>query len=629
MATVRINIDGREMELEQSLNLIEAARLLGIQIPHFCYHPGLGVDGNCRMCLVEIEGMPKPAIACNTTVKDLVSKDGVRKVFTTTPRVKELQKSVLEFLFLNHPLDCPICDQSGECLLQDYYMVNGQYDSRLDTAKVHKRKVVAVGPRVVLDAERCVLCTRCIRFCDSVTGTGELYIVNRGNRSEITNYPGVPLDNEYSMNTVDICPVGALTSADFRFKKRVWHLTSTQSVCPSCSRGCNIFLDHSDGLVYRYRPRENMEVNRYWMCDPGRLSYHGLNEDRLEVSLLGPAGQGEPTEIPFSQALSQAAGWFAAAREGRGNGAPAGAASAGAAPASRAGRPAGSVPGSVVFLVSPASSTETLYAVKRFAADVLQQSAGQQKTSPQATSPQATSPQATGQQATGRQATGKVSVIGMGTRPPGVEDEILRRSDPYANTAGLRLLGLEGDPEPVLSRGGDLLVVVEDDPLSPHQRPDWARHFEAFERVLYLGTNENYTSRAAHAALPIAPHSECDGTFINFQNRVQRFRKAFTPRGDALWAPELLRRCAAAFGVEFGWVNLNQLWRDLSTGEEAFRGIDVTRLGPGGMVVGTPPSEGLAEDEGSGMFAGERPAGKPASARGETDAPAVDKGALP
>jgi NADH-quinone oxidoreductase subunit G len=288
MALFKVNINGRERELEGDLNLIEAARLLGVHIPHFCYHPGLGVDGNCRMCLVELEGAPKPVIACNTYVRELTNRDGtVRKVLTESPKAKEWQRGVLEFLFLNHPLDCPICDQSGECLLQDYYMQHGQYESRLDTPKVHKRKATPVGPRVMLDAERCVLCARCVRFCDQVSGTGELYIVNRGNRSEITTYPGAELDNDYSLNTVDICPVGALTSSAFRFKKRVWLLSSVHSICAGCARGCNTYLEHDEGIVYRLRPRENMQVNRYWMCDPGRATAAGLNEGRLEVPRRG------------------------------------------------------------------------------------------------------------------------------------------------------------------------------------------------------------------------------------------------------------------------------------------------------------------------------------------------------
>lgn len=523
MATVKLIIDDREVEVDSELNLIEAARRVGIQIPHFCYHPGLGVDGNCRMCLVEIEGQPKPAIACNTRARDLLTKDGVRKVFTANPKVKEWQRAVLEFLFLNHPLDCPICDQSGECYLQDYYMSNGQYQSRLDLPKNHKRKVVEVGPRVKLDAERCVLCARCVRFCDQVTGTSELYIVNRGHRAEITSYPDRPLDNDYSLNTVDICPVGALTSTAFRFQKRVWYLSSAHSICAGCARGCNIFLEHNEGLVYRYRPRENMEVNQYWMCDPGRQTFHPLNEDRLEASRAGGA------DLPLPEALATAAGWM---REAKG--------------------------ASALVLVSPASSLETLFAAKRFAAEVL----------------------------------GGARIAGAGTRPPGVEDAILRRSDPYPNREGMRLLGLERDPQPDLARGGSLLVVIEDDPLDERQRPAWREEFARFSHVLYLGSNENATMRAAGLALPVAPHSECDGTFVNFQGRVQRFRKAMTPRGDALWAPELLRRLAHEAGQAWGWSEWVSLWQSLAAAEAPFHGLDPKGLGPGGRMVAGGAVEG-------------------------------------
>ena len=539
MAEVTILIDGREVTVDAGMNLIEAARRLGIMIPHFCYHPGLGVDGNCRMCLVEVEGQPKPAIACNTFARDVKTKDGVRPVYTASPKVKEWQRAVLEFLFLNHPLDCPICDQSGECFLQDYYMANGQYVSRLDTPKLHKRKVVDVGPRVKLDAERCVLCSRCVRFCDQVTGTGELAIVNRGNRGEITSFPGLPLANDYSLNTVDICPVGALTSSEFRFRKRVWLLSSTVSICTGCARGCNIFLEHAEGLVYRYRPRENMEVNTYWMCDAGRQTFQPLNEARLEV----PEERGK--EIPFFEALARAARWVNEATGFTG----------GARDGSR-----------VLVLLSPDSPLETLFAAKRFAADAL----------------------------------GNAHLAGAGTRPPGVADEILRKADPYPNTAGLTLLGLAHDPEPELAKGGRLLVIVEDDPLGERQRPAWMHHLARWERVLYLGVNHNATSAAAHLALPVTPHSECDGTYVNTQQRLQRFRKAITPRGDALWAPELLRRIALAAdgaaeaGGSFGWLSFNALWRDLADGEPAFAGIDVTKLGGVGQsLVGGPTAAAI------------------------------------
>lgn len=509
MAKVKVTVNGREVLVEEGLNMIEAARKAGVEIPHFCYHPGLGVDGNCRMCLCEVEGVGKPQIACNT-----FAKDGV-KIHTDTPRVKELQAAVLEFLFLNHPLDCPICDQSGECYLQDYYMSNGQYQSRLDTEKVHKRKVISAGPRVTLDAERCVLCSRCVRFCDSVTGTGELYIVNRGNRSEITTYPGKPLDNDYSLNTVDLCPVGALTNTDFRFRKRVWFLKTVDSICAGCSRGCNVYIEEDEGVVYRYRPRENMEVNRYWMCDPGRETVRAFNVDRLDVALAGEE------MLPCDQALTA----FGRALESAGRGAKA------------------------LVLVSPASSLETLHACKSLLSGLLS----------------------------------SLWIGGVGTRPPSPEDRILRRADPYPNTEGLRLLGLEKDPETPLSEGGALLVIVEDDPLA--HRPAWREHFGRWKQVIYLGTNENETSRASHMALPITPHSECDGTFVNFDRRVQRFHRSVQPRGDALWGPELLRRVAEGLGTKVAWDSLEGLWLELRSIEPALSEVDFAGLESGGTLT--------------------------------------------
>ncbi|MBV8061965.1 MAG: (2Fe-2S)-binding protein, partial [Nevskia sp.] len=198
----KITIDGREIEVEQDLNLILAAQRLGIEIPHYCYHPGLGVDGNCRMCLVEVEGARGLQIACNTPLKDgLVVK-------TDTRMVQKVRQGVLEFLLLNHPIDCPICDQAGECWLQDYYMRFGKHDNRLELQKVHKRKVQDIGPLVVLDQERCVLCSRCVRFCSKVSKTNELCITGRGDRSRVEIFPGQPVENLYSGNVVDICPVG-------------------------------------------------------------------------------------------------------------------------------------------------------------------------------------------------------------------------------------------------------------------------------------------------------------------------------------------------------------------------------------------------------------------------------------
>ena len=226
--------------------------------------------------MVEIEGIPKLQIACNTEVKEGM------KISNQSEKVKEAVRWGLEFHLINHPLDCPICDQAGECELQEQYMKFGKYSPGMAERKVKKRKVVDLGSKIVLDSERCILCSRCVRFTDEVSRTHELGIFNRGDRSEIGVFQDKPLENNYSLNTVDICPVGALTAKHFRFKQRVWYLKTAQSICTGCSTGCNIYLDYNEEGVFRARPRYNEQVNKHWMCDEGRSVFQIPNKkDRL------------------------------------------------------------------------------------------------------------------------------------------------------------------------------------------------------------------------------------------------------------------------------------------------------------------------------------------------------------
>src|SRR5436190_2426590 len=285
-----VTINGQTVEVPAGTNLIEAARKVGVEVPHYCYHPALSIAGQCRLCMVDVEKTPRPTIACNT-----LAADGM-VVWTETDRVKETRKSIMEFHLINHPLDCPVCDQAGECWLQIYYMQHGLYDPRMRDEKVHKPKAVPLGPHVMLDAERCILCSRCVRFCDEVTRTGELGIFDRGDHSEIGLFPGKELVNKYSGNVVDICPVGALTDRDFRFAVRVWYLDSAKSVCPGCARGCNIEVHvnrrrphHNEGRrVARLKPRFNAEVNRWWICDAGRYGFAFVDD---KTRLVTPQGR--------------------------------------------------------------------------------------------------------------------------------------------------------------------------------------------------------------------------------------------------------------------------------------------------------------------------------------------------
>ena len=301
-----LEINGQTIEVDSGSSVLQAAEQLDIHVPRYCYHPGLSIAGSCRMCMVEIEKMPKLAISCYTP-----AQDGM-KVSTDSERVKHARKSMLEFLLVNHPLDCPVCDQSGECDLQDYYMEVGQHDSRFLEDKIKRKKAVPIGPHVILDQERCVLCTRCTRFCDEVSGSNELGVFNRGNRSVIDLAPAKTLDNPYSGNVIDICPVGALTEREFRFQCRVWYLSTQESICNGCARGCNINIHYNTSRSYkaggkrvqRLKPRFNPHVNRWWMCDEGRFGYEFIDQDRIEFPQLR-AVSGELKNSDWDQVLQE------------------------------------------------------------------------------------------------------------------------------------------------------------------------------------------------------------------------------------------------------------------------------------------------------------------------------------
>lgn len=281
---VKISINDKEFEAAKGSLLIDALLKENIHIPHFCYHQALGKDGNCRMCMVEIEGQKRPQIACDTPVKAGMI------VRTKGDKIGKVQKDILELQLVNHPLDCPTCDQAGECKLQDYYMDSGFYVNRVSVGKNHGLKRVDLGRNVMLDQERCVLCTRCVRFFRNVTKTNELGVHSRADHSVIGTFPGMQLQSPYAMNVVDLCPVGALTSKDFRFKQRVWFMESFEAICNGCSKGCNIHVDHrkekyEDDTIFRFRPRINESINGHFICDEGRLSYKNEAENRFSTVL--------------------------------------------------------------------------------------------------------------------------------------------------------------------------------------------------------------------------------------------------------------------------------------------------------------------------------------------------------
>lgn len=296
MPAGKIILDNVEVEFEEGDNVIDAAKRVGVEVPHYCYHKGLSVVAQCRMCLVKVEGARKLATGCSTPCKDGM------KVFLKDPEVKEAVAGVQEFLLANHPLDCPICDQAGECSLQNYSLKHGAADSRYD---FHRRTFMDVdmGPIIKKNMNRCIHCTRCIRYCDEVGLVHEMIEMQRGNSTEIVTIDDKPLQTPYAGGLADVCPVGSLTTLDFRFKKRVWYLRTSESICDGCSKGCNIIASHEHGITYRLEPKENQKVNKYWMCDEGRLGYHHTYSPSR---LLGPSkkANGSRQSIHWPEASS-------------------------------------------------------------------------------------------------------------------------------------------------------------------------------------------------------------------------------------------------------------------------------------------------------------------------------------
>lgn len=274
---LKCTINGKEVQVKPGSTIIEAYMQAKENIAHYCWHPGLSIAGVCRMCMVEIEGNPRLQIACNTTVAEGM------KINNTSVKVKESVEWTLGFHLINHPLDCPICDQAGECGLQEYYMQYGKYEPGMAEHKVKKSKVVDLGSKIVLDSERCILCSRCARFTEEVSKTNEFGLFNRGDHTEIGTVDNMPVENNYALNTVDICPVGALTSKDFRFRQRVWYLKDFDTVCNGCSTGCNIKVYFNENGLYRVKPNYNPDVNGYWMCDAGRDIYKSVNREVRQI----------------------------------------------------------------------------------------------------------------------------------------------------------------------------------------------------------------------------------------------------------------------------------------------------------------------------------------------------------
>ena len=461
-----INIDGKAVDFKPGQTIIEAARDRGIEIPHFCWHPKLSVSGNCRICLVEVEKMPKLVIACST----LASEGMV--VHTNSEKVIAAQNAVMEFLLINHPLDCPICDEAGECKLQDYAYKYGVGESRFVEEKVHKDKRIALGPRVMFDGERCISCSRCIRFCDEIAKDPELTFVKRGDKVTIVTYPGEEMDNPYSMNTIDICPVGALTSRDFRFKARVWDMSSTNSICVGCSRGCNTEIWVRNNEILRLVPRHNEDVNSYWMCDHGRLNtFKNVNADsRINSPQLRKEGQ--LIDIGWDEAINEAALKLKSFNKEQ-----------------------------IAVIGSPFATCEDNYLLAKFARTVLQ--------------------------------SGNLDFIQHIN--PAFADDILRTEDLTPNSLGAEIVGVQpsktgfdikGIFNSIKEKKIKALYLIEDDIVEAY--PEFESAIAGLELLVVHSTNQNRSTAIADIIFPAATFAEKNGTFVNVSGVVQRIRPAIS-----------------------------------------------------------------------------------------------------
>jgi NADH-quinone oxidoreductase subunit G len=544
-------LDGQEIEFKPGQTIIEAAKEVGIDIPHFCWHPSLTVAGNCRVCLVEVERMPKLAIACATQAGEGMV------VHTESNKALSARQAVMEFLLINHPLDCPICDEAGECKLQDYTYSHSIGESRFTEEKQHKEKRVPLGPNVMFDGDRCISCSRCIRFCDEVAGKNELTFVKRGDRVTIQTFPGKELDNPYSLCVTDICPVGALTNRDFRFKARVWDMSSTASICPGCSRGCNVDVWARSNQILRLTPRQNDEVNSYWMCDNGRLnSWKNVNsESRID----GPYIKRDSglSKSAWDEIYSKASTELHSSNSHE-----------------------------IAFIGSGRTTVEDNYILAKLATHLHCKNLDFPRH----------------------------SVLGSG-------DNILIRDEKSPNDNGALLAGVkpvkgglnfEEIIKAIYENKIKTLVVVEEDIVAMGEY--YANALKKLDHLIVIATNFNGTTELAQIVIPAPTWAEKNGVFVNFQGRAQRIRPAIVTeqmdrsldglslsrldkfgtkydrwgnykKYDARPTWQILLELGHLLGLKTKFDMAEDVWEDFTKHSPDFHGISYDELGELGLKV--------------------------------------------
>ena len=534
-----VQIDGVWHQFKKGTRVIEACAQVGAYVPRYCYHKKLSSPGNCRMCLIEmgmprmgpdrkpelgadgkpiVNWMPRPQISC---AQDVAEGMGVR---TNSPVVEECRKGVMEFLLINHPLDCPICDQAGECELQEFSVEYGAAGSRFLENKVKKPKNVELGPRVTLDDERCILCSRCVRFCNEIAHDDVLGFVDRGSHTVLTAHPGKRLENNYSLNTVDICPVGALTSTDFRFKMRVWFLKETKSICTSCATGCNTLIGTREDIVYRQTPRENDHVNSCWMCDYGRLNFKYLE---AENRLLEPQVRGGNVlaVTDWKNAIDQAALQL---RQFHGS--------------------------NIAMIASGRMTNEELWLAKKIA-DLLdvryidivpRRGEGDEILLSQYRNPNRV---------------GARLILGLESEP----GEILAAIAKGVKSGEIRAL-----------------IALGENPIKAEISLEQLMHLPAFVAMDILS---NETNDRATVRLPASGFAEKRGSMINGKGRLQRLNRATRPPGNARDDWEILRDLLQGLGVGNGIYTIEDVFRQMSTEIHQFHGLTLSKIGDLGVHV--------------------------------------------
>lgn len=548
----KITVDGKELEFKQGQTVIETAKEHGIEIPHFCWHPSLSISGNCRVCLVEIEKMPKLAIACST-----LAADGM-VVHTKSDKTLQARNAVMEFFLINHPLDCPICDEAGECKLQDYAYHHGYGESRFDEIKNRKEKRLELGPRIMFDGERCISCSRCIRFSDEIAKENQLTFVQRGDRVTIRTFPGEEFDNAYTLNTVDICPVGALTSRDFRFKARVWDMSSTKTICPGCARGCNIDMWVRNNEIMRLTPRENHDVNEYWMCDWGRLNTFKFvnDEDRIDDARVRE-GDGFK-KVSIEEGINAAAQELKKYKSNE-----------------------------IAFIGSAFATCEDNYVLAKFAKEQF--------------------------------SANNIDFARFVNEDD--YDDILIKADKTPNTWGAENTGIKpgkngADFKGIINeiKNGNIkaLLIMEDNIAIINE--EYSNALKKLELLVVLAVNENETTKLANIILPASAYAEKNGTFVNFEGRIQRIRPAvvttemerslegmsmsrldkFGTKYDS-WASgnrvnakpswQLLSMLSQRLGGKIDYQMAEDVFDEISKSNKDFKGLDYDIIGEQGAQI--------------------------------------------